>query len=370
MVKSYDLGILGGGQLARMSVQAAQRMGLRCLILDPDPECPAAQITDVYIGSIADPASIQALFEQCSRVTLENEFIPAAAIDEARLAAGREEGCLVPGTECLAVIQDKLKQRQAYAERGVPGPPALAEIEEAAHEFGFPLVLKSRFMGYDGKGTRIAKSQDQLAEWLPEVKPGEWFAEKFVPFRRELAVMVVRTPDAVRCFPTVESVQVNAVCDLVLPCDTDASQAAIQAVEAVQGFGLFGVELFELPNGSVQVNEIAPRPHNSGHYTLDWGGISQFEAHVRVVMGWPLPELVGQPTAMANLLAPSAVSEGLQDKVVGSIARTLHKVPDCHIHWYGKRAAKPGRKMGHINAVGIGCAERVQAARAAFWTGW
>lgn len=369
-MRTYDIGILGGGQLARMSVQAAQRMGLRCLVLDPDPACPAGQVTAVQVGAISDPVSIQAVFEQCDRVTLENEFIPAAAIEGARLAAGREEACLVPGTASLAIIQDKLRQREAYAAHAVPGPPALADIEAAAAEFGFPLVLKTRFMGYDGKGTRIAKSQAQLAEWLPGFKPGDWFAEEFVPFRRELAVMVARTPNAVRCFPTMESVQVDAVCDLVFPAGADASSVAIQAVEAVQGFGLFGVELFELPDGSVQVNEIAPRPHNSGHYSLDWGGISQFEAHVRLVMGWPMPEPVGQPTAMANLLAPSAVTQGLHEKVLQSTAHALGVVPECHVHWYGKQSAKHGRKMGHINAVGPDARARVERARQEFWKGW
>lgn len=370
MVKTYDLGILGGGQLARMTVQAAQRMGLRCLVLDPDSECPAGQVTAVQQGAISDPSAIEKIYEQCERVTLENEFIPASAITAARLAAGREEPCLVPGAESLAVIQDKLRQRRAYAARGVPGPPALDDLDQAAREFGFPLVLKTRFMGYDGKGTRIAKSQAQLAEWIPEFKPGEWFAEMFVPFRRELAVMVARTPDSVRCFPTMESVQVDAVCDLVFPAQVDASSVAVQAVKAVEGYGLFGVEMFELPDGVVQVNEIAPRPHNSGHYSLDWGGVSQFEAHVRLAMGWPVPELIGQPAAMANLLAPSAVTEGLHEKVLDSTARALGAVPNCHVHWYGKQSAKPGRKMGHINAVGPDARAKVEAARLAFWHGW
>jgi 5-(carboxyamino)imidazole ribonucleotide synthase len=225
------------------------------------------------------------------------------------------------------------------------------------------MILKARFGGYDGKGTRWARTPEEFDALRNEWEPGGWLAEELVPFRRELAVMVARSANETRCFPTMETVQVNHVCDLVFPADADASEAAIAAVEAVEGFGLFGVELFELPDGSFQINEIAPRPHNTGHYTLDWGGPSQFEVHVRLAMGLPLPELTGSEAAMANLLAP-----GPADWRAG-LRAALAAEPSAHVHWYGKAELKPGRKVGHINASGPGCRERVVRAREAFWAG-
>jgi 5-(carboxyamino)imidazole ribonucleotide synthase len=173
--------------------------------------------------------------------------------------------------------------------------------------------------------------------------------------------MVCRSADQVVVFPTVVTEQPLRVCDLVYAAGIDASSVAIAAVEAVEGYGLFGVEMFELADGSLTVNEIAPRPHNTGHYTLDWGGISQFEAHVRLTIGWPVPQPVGGETAMANLLGIA------EDGDLRSATRAaLAAVPECHVHWYGK-VWRPGRKLGHINAPDR---ETAVAARDAFWFGW
>jgi 5-(carboxyamino)imidazole ribonucleotide synthase len=163
----------------------------------------------------------------------------------------------------------------------------------------------------------------------------------------------------------METVQTNHVCDLVFPANTDASDVAIKAVEAVEGYGLFGVELFETEEGEFLINEIAPRPHNTGHYTLDWGGISQFEAHVRLVLGLPIPEPKGDGACMANILGidvPGDWREGLRAAIQGD--------PGVHVHWYGKAEARPGRKMGHITAVGPDCRARATAARERFYAAW
>ena len=297
---TYDLGFLGGGQLARMSIQAAQRMGLRCLSLDSGEGGPAAQVADAVVGRLDDPEAIADVLAQCEYVTLENEFIPCGAIDSAfrDYNIKRPSGSIVPGVRTLDTIQDKLKQRQAYARAGVPSPKALEA--QYAEEIGFPCVLKARFGGYDGKGTRVARTREEYEALAPLWKqdlieigkplgpPSEkaWLAEEYVPFRRELAVMACVYGNHRYAFPTVETVQTNYVCDLVFPADVDASEIALRAVEAVGGRGLFGVELFETADGRISVNEIAPRPHNTGHYTLDWGGPSQFEAHVRAGDGF------------------------------------------------------------------------------------
>lgn len=357
----YDIGFLGGGQLARMSIQAAQRMGLRCLSLDPGEDTPASQVADAVVGRLDDPSAIAALVEECGRVTLENEFIPAAAIRKGFALCGRSLSDLVPGVDTLELIQDKYSQRMAYLANGAPTPIA-AEMEKAETAIGFPMVLKARFGGYDGKGTRYARTPEELESHRSLWEGGGWMVEQFVPFRRELAVMVARSETKTVCFPTMETIQTNHVCDLVFPSGVDASLAAVAAVEAVGGFGLFGVELFELEDGLFQINEIAPRPHNTGHYTLDWGGISQFEMHVRLVMGFELPSPEGQDACMANVLGVE--TEG--DWRVG-LQAALAAEPRAHFHWYGKREMKAGRKMGHINAVGPDCRGVAERARAAFF---
>jgi 5-(carboxyamino)imidazole ribonucleotide synthase len=368
----YDIGFLGGGQLARMSIQAAQRMGLRCLSLDPGTDTPASQIADNIVASLDDVASIARVFRDCNHVTLENEFIPIHAVNGAILESRREVAVMIPSPGCLGVVQDKLSQRQMYARLGAPTPQALAvELDirldglRSVESLGFPMVLKARRGSYDGKGTIYAKTPEEFEQHRPLWIHGGWMAEEFVSFKRELAVMVCRSKTQTVTFPTMETVQTDHVCDLVFPANVDASEIAIQAVEAVEGYGLFGVELFELQDGSFKVNEIAPRPHNTGHYSLDWGGISQFEAHVRLVMGLPIPEPKGQEACMANLLGqPGAgdYKEGLRAAIEGDSG--------VHVHWYGKAESRPGRKMGHINAVGPGCVERAKAARDRFYRAW
>lgn len=360
-MKPYDIGFLGGGQLARMSIQAAQRMGLRCLSLDPGSDTPASQVADSLTGRLDDPEKVAEIFHSCQRVTLENEFIPGGVIAEAMMFSGVDPSVLTPSVETLQTIQDKLGQREAYLRHGAPTPKAV-DINHAVKQIGFPMVLKARFGGYDGKGTRYARTPEDLESHRSLWEQGGWLAEQFVPFRRELAVMVARSKTQTFCFPTMETIQKNHVCDLVFPSGTDASEAAISAVEAVNGFGLFGVELFELEDGSFQINEIAPRPHNTGHYTLDWGGISQFEMHVRLTMGYEIDQPEGQPACMANILGVETEKDWRR-----GMEAALKAEPRAHFHWYGKSEMKPGRKMGHINAVGENCREVAERAREAFF---
>jgi 5-(carboxyamino)imidazole ribonucleotide synthase len=224
------------------------------------------------------------------------------------------------------------------------------------------MVLKARFGGYDGKGTRYAKTPDELNSYRDLWGNGGWLAESFVPFRRELAAMVCIAESGTVAFPTMETVQSNHVCDVVFPCDVDASAIAIAAVEAVQGRGLFGVEMFELDDGSVLINELAPRPHNTGHYTLDWGGVSQFEQHVRLTMNLPIAQPIGEFTCMANLLGQSD-----DDDFRAGIRAALSEDAQVHVHWYGKTESRKGRKMGHLNAVGNDNVERAKRARDRFY---
>jgi 5-(carboxyamino)imidazole ribonucleotide synthase len=359
-LKKYDLGFLGGGQLARMSIQAAQRMGLRCLSLEDAANTPASQVAPSLQGSISDPESIAALLSECDFVTLENEFVPAESLREGMRRAGFDPKRLTPSAEALEAIQDKLLQRQAYFRHGAPSPRAV-EASEGKGALGWPLILKARFGGYDGKGTKKADSPEEYESLRGVWSGSPWLAEEFVPFKRELAVMVCRSEQESLCFPTMETVQSNHVCDVVFPAGVNASEAALAAVEAVGGFGLFGVELFELESGELLINEIAPRPHNSGHYTLDWGGVSQFEQHVRLAMGLPLAPISGGEACMVNLLGVAS-----DRPYTDGLTAALAAEPSCHVHWYGKEQMKAGRKMGHINTAGPGAKARALLARDAF----
>lgn len=369
MKRPYDLGILGGGQLARMSTQAAQRMGLKVACLEHGTDTPAGQITTQINGFLTDSHAIAEIMELCDYLTLENEFVPAHMIRSACEIAGRDENCILPGIDTLETIQDKLLQRQAYARFGAPTPRAVPinpdDPKSALDAIGFPCVLKARFGGYDGKGTRAAMTPPEFVKYEDLWLQGGWLLEEFVPFRRELAVMVYRSKTETGVFPTMETIQTNHVCDLVFPSGTDASAVAISAVEAVDGYGLFGVELFETESGDFLINEIAPRPHNTGHFTLDWGGISQFEQHVRLAMHFDCEKPIGQECAMANLLG---IDNAINWK--NGLRQALNDVPNCHVHWYGKSESRPGRKMGHINVQGENCRKFADLARESFYRGW
>jgi len=378
---TFDLGFLGGGQLARMSIQAAQRMGVRCLSLDPGVVTPASQIAEAIVGAISDPAMIAEVLRRCERVTLENEFIPADAIRQALVLSGRSADALVPGVDTLATIQDKLTQRHALATAGVPSPNAVALNDDgtiARREIGFPMVLKARFGGYDGKGTRYARTEDEFLSHRDLWSAGGWLAEEFVPFRRELSVMVAIDVTTETQFPTMETVQTRHVCDVTFPASISelgpANVGSIprDAIRAVNGHGLFGIELFETADGRVLVNEIAPRPHNTGHYTLDWDAPSQFDYHVRLAMYLPIaPDPAGRHVLMANLLG----QPGAGDFRV-ALRAMLDADPGLRFHWYGKEEAKPGRKMGHVNLVAedeqsiLGLLERLKSGRERFYRNW
>ncbi|MER3496300.1 MAG: 5-(carboxyamino)imidazole ribonucleotide synthase [Armatimonadota bacterium] len=364
---SADIGILGGGQLARMTALSARRAGISCIVLDPDPSCPASKVADVVIGRLDDAEAIRRVADQCGALTLENEFVPATSIRESKAT-------IVPGNETLAIVQDKLRQRHVLTQAGVPSPRAVTASQ--AGEIGFPCVLKRRFGGYDGKGTRYARTEAEYEALRPEWEREEWLAEEQVPFVREIAVMAFMGRDGTGgAFPAVVTQQKNSVCDLVFPLDdpvteAEARRVARAAVAAIEGVGLFGVELFETADSMILVNEIAPRPHNSGHYSQDWGGLSQFEAHWRLVLGLRLPESPrGRPTAMANLLGIESAGGHLQ----GLRAMLEDGYRGAKLHWYDKAEARSGRKMGHVNCTGISgtqARKRAIAAQSAFLRGW
>ena len=367
------VGILGGGQLARMTAEAAARLGIEVAILEKEADSPAARIAArEVVGGWADHAALQRLAEGTLAVTLENEFVDAPALDW--LAA--RGTAVFPTGRTLAAVQDKLAQKQFMREAGVPVPEFTEvtqheDIARAAEAWGWPVVLKARRNGYDGYGNATLRGLEDIA---PACERLGWperslLVEAWVPFVRELAVMVARGRGG-ECavYPVVETIQQNHICHIVrAPARVTpdvaarAAETARCAVEAIGGIGVFGVELFETADGQVLYNEIAPRPHNSGHYTIEGCVTSQFENHLRAVFGLPLGsvELVAPAAVMVNLLGTRdgpARADGLAEALA---------VPGAHIHIYGKLASRVGRKMGHVTALGPSIEEAETRARKA-----
>jgi 5-(carboxyamino)imidazole ribonucleotide synthase len=364
------LGILGGGQLARMLAQAAQRIGVNVAILDEDEFSPAMQVTGLGVtGSWRDRETLGEFADAVDVLTIESEFVPVELIS---FLEGRGRRVL-PGSHTLGLVQDKFTQKQTLNAAGLPTTTyaavgSLAEVKAFGAQHGYPLVLKTRTLGYDGYGNaQIAGEGEAQAAWDKLAVTGRaLMVEKFVPFERELALIVVRGQDGrIVTYPVTETLQLNHVCHVVRAeqsgFDHPAAALGRAVVEAVDGVGAFGIEMFELPDGMLLINEIAPRVHNSGHYTIEACLTSQFENHVRAVLGLPLgwPDMVKRAAVMVNCLGTSDRMPAPRD-----FARAL-SYRGAHLHWYGKRECRKGRKMGHVTAVHDSLAEAERIARMA-----
>lgn len=345
------IGVLGGGQLGRMILLAARAMGYRAAVLDPGNPCSASPLADVAIAApYSSLAAAVRLAKASTVLTYEFENIPAAVVKILK-----DHAHVPQGFEILAVSQDRLREKQAAASAGLETAPYwpincpedLGVLEQSGC---FPILLKTRSGGYDGKGQRRLERPTDSRRWQ-ELLPGEgpWIAEAVVPFKKELAVIITRSARGESyCFPVVENVHRWGILHrTTAPADVSPETAAAAAAtaralaESLQLVGTMAVELFLLDDGRIFVNEIAPRPHNSGHWTLDGCSISQFEQHVRAICGLPLQEpAVLRPTIMINLLG-----QHLQ-----SAARQRQDLPAAaHVHLYDKGEARRDRKMGHIN---------------------
>jgi 5-(carboxyamino)imidazole ribonucleotide synthase len=351
------LGIAGGGQLARMTAQAAVRLGVEIAILERDPVSPAATLaTHALVGDWSSLEGLRELAAHSDVVTFESEFVDAGVV-----VALEAEGVSVrPSAQALSLVQDKFRQKRALAGAGLPVPryrevASAAEVHAAGVEWGWPVVLKRRRDGYDGRGNATIGGPDDVAPAWDRLGAAPVYLEAFCPYLTELATIVTRSHTGeTAVYPVVETTQRNHVCHAVVaPAGVSAGVAARaaalaeEAVRAVGGTGSFGVELFLLPGGALLVNELAPRVHNSGHYTLEACVTSQFENHVRAVLGWPLgPTMMIAPAAaMVNLLG-AAHGSGRPAGLEQALA-----VSGAHVHLYGKLTCSPGRKMGHVTRV-------------------
>lgn len=341
------IGILGGGQLGRMTAQAAQRLGYRAHILTPEPDAPASQVTDrTTLGAYDDPAALDAFVRAVDVITYEFENIPPEPV--AWLA---ERKPVRPGPRVLKVTQDRLREKDFLSRLEIPTTrwrtvPSFPHFAGALADIGTPAVLKSARMGYDGKGQAMIGPDSDLGAAFRKIGSTEAILEAFVDFSYEASVIVARGVDGVTaCFPPVENRHVNhilAETRVPAPMRPEVAAEAVAIAEkianALELVGLICVELFVTDAGKLMVNELAPRPHNSGHWTLDACVTNQFEQLVRAVAGLPLGSTERLADAvMENLIGgqPEAWQAALAD-------------PRAKLHLYGKAESRDGRKMGHV----------------------
>ena len=367
------VGIIGGGQLARMLAQSATPLGCEVVVVENTADCPAASVSARLIeGNTGDLAALRELAATCDVLTLENEFI-----DFRLLATLEAEGhCVRPSAATMEKVQDKLVQKQALEAAGLAVPAFRAvsqpqEVAEAAATLGWPLVLKKRRNGYDGKGNATVRSAAEIADAWAKLDGDtcELYVEQFCPFTAELAIIITRSAAGESvAYPLVTTVQKDHICHVVsVPADVpvalaeQAESMARRAITAMDGIGSFGVEMFLLADGTILINELAPRVHNSGHYSIEGTVCSQFENHIRAVVGWPLgsTELRAPAVVMVNLLG-HAEGQGTPSGVSAALS-----VPGAHLHLYGKALSETGRKMGHITALGSSVPEALNTARTA-----
>ncbi|SEP95345.1 5-(carboxyamino)imidazole ribonucleotide synthase [Lentzea xinjiangensis] len=369
------VGMIGGGQLARMTHQAAIPLGQSLRVLAVSENDPAALVArDVVLGTHTDLDALRAFAKGCEVITFDHEHVP-----QEHLRALVAEGVKVhPGPDALQYAQDKLKMRVRLAELGLPVPP-FAEVHDVRDvlrfgaENGWPCVLKAIRGGYDGRGVWMLNTPQSAERVVPELLEAgtPLMVEQCVPMRRELAAVVARSPFGQgAAWPVVETVQSNGICVEVLapapaPDDDEAQELALKVADALGVVGVLAVELFETADGVV-VNELAMRPHNSGHWSIEGARTSQFEQHLRAVLDYPLgrTDLMAPAVVMANVLgAAEPPAMGPDERVHHLFAR----FPDAHVHLYGKEE-RPGRKVGHVTFLGNDMTEVRQRARlAADW---
>jgi 5-(carboxyamino)imidazole ribonucleotide synthase len=343
------IGILGGGQLGRMLALAAARLGFDVAILTPEPDAPASRVVALtFRGAYDDPEALEALARASDVITFEFENVPAAALERLSLLGAE----VAPNARALAIAQDRLAEKTFLNAAGAP-TVAFAQIDgeadlaAALRTLGAPLLLKTRHGGYDGKGQAWVMRPAGAADALASLGGRPAIAEAPADFRRELAVIAARGRGGeIALYPLTESHHENGVLRRTsAPAKTspraaaEAERIAATVMSSLDYVGVLGLELFERDDGALLVNEFAPRVHNTGHWTLDGCEVDQFEQHIRAVAGWPLgPTSAFAHVEMTNLLGDEAA--GWQ---------RLANEPDSRLWLYGKREARAGRKMGHIN---------------------
>ncbi|MCH9715353.1 MAG: 5-(carboxyamino)imidazole ribonucleotide synthase [Cyanobacteria bacterium] len=349
------LGVVGGGQLAWMLAAAARDLQLPLIVQTPGADDPATALaTGVVQAPIADLQATRELASRCSVITFENEWVDLEGLAE----LARDGVTFIPSLAALAPLVDKLGQRQLLQRLGIPCPhwTLLSDLGKAPSPlppgWSFPLMAKAATGGYDGKGTRLLRHRTDLEQLLAEVDPQQWMVEAFVDFELELSQLVCRDQQGrVLCYPIVQTHQHRQVCDWVLApgavphaVQAFARNTAVSLLTAIDYVGVLSIEFFYGADG-LQVNEIAPRTHNSGHVTIEASHTSQFSQQARIVAGLPMGEV--------GLKVPGALMVNLLGFEDGESAYAIQRqqlaaLPAASVHWYGKQASSPGRKLGHV----------------------
>lgn len=351
ILPGQTIGIIGGGQLGRMMALSAKAMGFRIAVLDPTKDCPCGQVADIEInGAYDDLDSIKKLSEVSDVITYEFENVSFEALEWLK-----ENSYLPQGAELLKITQDRVTEKAAISKAGVPVAPYgvavnLTDVYDTIKHLGYPCVLKTARGGYDGKGQLVLREESDLAFAGSLLENGICVVEKWVPFAKEISVIIARKSNGnIEYFPVAENIhKENILHKSIVPARISekasqrARQLALQLAENLNLVGTLAVEMFLTDEDEIIVNELAPRPHNSGHYTMEACQTSQFEQHIRAVCNWPLGK--------TNLLKPVVTVNILGEHLV-DILYAIPELDDWKIHLYGKKEASPKRKMGHVNVL-------------------
>ncbi|MEI2583618.1 5-(carboxyamino)imidazole ribonucleotide synthase [Scytonema sp. PRP1] len=356
------VGVIGGGQLAWMMGDAAKKLGVELVVQTPSINDPAVSISvDNIFASVDDAHATAELAKKCDVITFENEFVDIQALSK----LVQQGVCFRPQLEALTPLLDKYHQRCYLRDLGLPVPRFvaldLAFADDATfNQLGFPLVLKTRRHGYDGQGTFIIKGIKSLKQKLELHNINEsqniFLLEEYIPFERELAVIAARSfRGEVVIYPVVETQQEEQVCrrviapaDISLNVAVEIEKIARTLLNSLQSVGIFGIELFLTADDKVLVNEVAPRTHNSGHFSIDACVTSQFEQHLRAVCGMELGNtaMICPSAVMVNLLGYEISQSDYMSK-----RQQIEQIPQARVHWYGKSESRPGRKLGHVTVL-------------------
>lgn len=363
-VSETVVGVLGGGQLGRMLCQAASLMAVKVVTLDPLQNCPSSTVSYQHVvGSFDDGDTLRDFAKRCNVLTVEIEHVDALTLEELE-----QEGVdCQPKASTIKIIQDKYVQKVHFSRHGIPVADYkqinnLESAERAGDNFGYPLMIKSRRLAYDGRGNAVAHSKEELPACLSALGGFNkgLYVERWTPFVKELAVIVARGKDnSVSCYPVVETFHKDNICHIVeAPANVPEKvkylslKVAEKAVLSLDGAGVFAVELFLTQDGQVLLNEVAPRPHNSGHQTIESCYTSQYEQHLRAILGLPLgdPSMKTPAAIMYNILGEDEGESGFH--LAHQLIKKALNIPGATVHWYDKPEIRKQRKMGHITIVG------------------
>lgn len=342
------IGIIGGGQLGQMMALDAKQTGMKVIILDPTPNCPAGQVADEQIvAPYADTKAIEKLADKADVLTYEFENVDLNALEDVQ-----DRVYLPQGTNLLYTTKNRLREKNFLRQAGVKTAPFMvvhtsAELKDAVKKIGYPAVLKTSEGGYDGHGQEVLRNKDDLDKCAPILATGDCILEGWVPFNRECSVMVGRNEDGeITAFPVSENIHHDEILHLsIVPArisselQQKAQKIAVQIAQAINLRGILGVEMFVTDDGEIYINELAPRPHNSGHYSIEACNFSQFAIHNRAICNWPLPQVeLLKPVVMVNVLGQH----------VNGVRQQIQKKANWHFHDYGKAEVRHNRKMGHV----------------------